>query len=486
MKVCIAEDDTTHRHLLEETLVDWGYDVITTADGDAAWEVFQPNDGPQLASVFVLVPDSVHWQMLYLPLARLVRALVPLGDPFEPLRLLGAFAGGVGVGASFLCARAFGAARRCALFGAALIGVSRYAWFFGSTVEVHSLHFAMVGVAACITLHAPWKRPWLALALSAAAYAATWTTHGTAVLLGPGWVALVGYARARVAPPFRARTLLFVVGPALLGALLAVMLPLKAWWVARTGGSASLEWDIVRGYAAYADRLRFLWDGLARPLGLALPLVVVGLAPRLRTPEGATLLLLLLPGSAFLLWWGVAEDGGYFLGHAPFHAVLVAYALGGLARRSALIASGLILLQGAATCASLRRFDARLHADERAALARETLGERGYLGKLAYLAPDVSITNPGLAEVDLVGRLKESFAAGVGAEELADALAPTLADIQRGAPVALDLSYASERWDAAGAEFPAYVDAFAAAVLARFDVERRERGGWTFALLKVR
>ena len=73
-------------------------------------------------------------------------------------------------------------------------------------------------LAACATLYAPWRRPGLALAVSALAYACTWTTHGTAVLLGPGWVALVGFARARVAAPFRTRTLLLVVGPVLLGA----------------------------------------------------------------------------------------------------------------------------------------------------------------------------------------------------------------------------------------------------------------------------
>lgn len=49
MKICIAEDDATHRGLLKDTLTEWGYEVITTADGEEAWQVFQAPDGPQLA-----------------------------------------------------------------------------------------------------------------------------------------------------------------------------------------------------------------------------------------------------------------------------------------------------------------------------------------------------------------------------------------------------------------------------------------------------
>jgi diguanylate cyclase (GGDEF)-like protein len=49
MKICIAEDDATHRRLLEQTLTRWGYGVITTEDGEAAWQVFQQENGPQLA-----------------------------------------------------------------------------------------------------------------------------------------------------------------------------------------------------------------------------------------------------------------------------------------------------------------------------------------------------------------------------------------------------------------------------------------------------
>jgi two-component system, cell cycle response regulator len=49
MKICIADDDPMHRGLLEDMLTEWGYEVIATADGEAAWHVFEQPDAPQLA-----------------------------------------------------------------------------------------------------------------------------------------------------------------------------------------------------------------------------------------------------------------------------------------------------------------------------------------------------------------------------------------------------------------------------------------------------
>jgi hypothetical protein len=440
------------------------------------------NDGPQLASVFVRVPDAVHWQMLYLPLARLLRSALALGDPYEPLRLLGALAGGVGVGTSFLFARGVGAPRRAALAGAAFVALARYAWFFGATVEVHALHFAAVGLAACLTLFAPWKRPLVALPIAGAAFASTWLAHGTAVLFGPGWILLVAFARARVAAPFRPALLFFGVGPFLLAALLTLMLPAKAWWTRHTGGSAELEWEIIRGYAANADRARFLAEGLLVPLGVVLPLVLLGLFRERRSARGRMLLALILPGSLFLLWWAVPEDGGYFLGGAPFHAALAALALAGVPR-ARLTVPLLLSAQLVLTWTSLVRFDSTLRAPERVALARACLGERGYLGKVAYLAPDISIALPGVEEVDLTERLYEGFQARTPAAELAQALAPLLEQILAGAPVALDVTYATQSWALAGRDYPAYVDAFVAALLELFRVERSSSGGWSFAVL---
>ncbi|MEM7307212.1 MAG: hypothetical protein AAF682_11110 [Planctomycetota bacterium] len=444
------------------------------------------NDGPQLASVFVLVPDSVHWQVLYLPLARLLGRLADFGDPFGPLRLLGALGGGVGVGASYLLARGFGVERRFAAAAAALVAVTRHAWFFGTSIEVHSLHFGLVGVAACTTLYAPWRRPALALLVAALGFAATWTTHGTAVLLGPGWVALAGYARARVAEPFRVRTLLFVVGPVLLAALLAVMLPIKHWWVTTTGGQSDLEWNIIVAYAANTDSATFLWEGLLRPLGLLVPLIGLGLALWRRQPAGWTLAALIAPGTAFLVWWGVPEDGGYFLGHAPFHAVLAGVGLAALSRRSLILVPGVLFLQAASSWAGLRHFDARFDPAERVKLTRETVGERAFLGKIAYLAPDISIWLPEVEEVDLTGRLHQGYHEGIPARELAERVTGTIEAALAQAPVALDTSYVGESWDLAGEGVNDYVDEFVTAILERFEVTYASRESWTFAVLAPR
>jgi hypothetical protein len=346
----------------------------------------------------------------------------------------------------------------------------------------------MVGVAACATLFAPWRRPAVALAVAAVALGATWTTHGTAVLLGPGWVALVAVARARVAAPFAPRTLLLVVGPVLLAALLLVMLPLKAWWVARTGGASDLEWGILVAYFRNADHVANLWEGIARPLGLVLPGAAAGLIVMWRAPKtrraARTLAFCVGPPTAFAVGWGVPEDGGYLLGQAPFHAVLLAGLAARLPRRATGVLALAVLAQLLATHRSLAAFDRRFQPDERVALAREVLGERGYLGKIAYLAPEVTVRLPGVEEVELAGRLREGLELGLVPEEVAARVAPTLAAILAEQPVAIDLSYRSESFPLADPEFPAYVDAFVDALLARFEVEVRERGDWRFAVLR--
>ena len=49
MKILIAEDEPAFRHLLEETLVRWGYEVVVARDGNEAWQVLMSDDAPQLA-----------------------------------------------------------------------------------------------------------------------------------------------------------------------------------------------------------------------------------------------------------------------------------------------------------------------------------------------------------------------------------------------------------------------------------------------------
>jgi len=56
MKVLIAEDDLVSRKLLEAVLKKWGYEVISTTDGDQAWKILQTPESPQLAILDWMMP----------------------------------------------------------------------------------------------------------------------------------------------------------------------------------------------------------------------------------------------------------------------------------------------------------------------------------------------------------------------------------------------------------------------------------------------
>src|SRR5213593_4807923 len=52
----IAEDDNVSRRLLEVTLTKWGYEVLSTADGEAAWQVLEAETAPPLAILDWMMP----------------------------------------------------------------------------------------------------------------------------------------------------------------------------------------------------------------------------------------------------------------------------------------------------------------------------------------------------------------------------------------------------------------------------------------------
>jgi sigma-B regulation protein RsbU (phosphoserine phosphatase) len=54
MRVLIAEDDPISRHLLQRTLEQWGYEVVTANDGEEAWRLFEPADFPLVISDWVM------------------------------------------------------------------------------------------------------------------------------------------------------------------------------------------------------------------------------------------------------------------------------------------------------------------------------------------------------------------------------------------------------------------------------------------------
>ena len=56
MKVLIAEDDKTSRHVLESVLEKWGYEVVVAEDGTQAWQVLQGSDVPPMAILDWMMP----------------------------------------------------------------------------------------------------------------------------------------------------------------------------------------------------------------------------------------------------------------------------------------------------------------------------------------------------------------------------------------------------------------------------------------------
>ena len=64
MKVLIAEDNSTTRSLLAETLRDWGFDVVATRDGLEAWEELNDHEPPELILLDYLMPGMSGSQFL--------------------------------------------------------------------------------------------------------------------------------------------------------------------------------------------------------------------------------------------------------------------------------------------------------------------------------------------------------------------------------------------------------------------------------------
>lgn len=56
MRILIAEDDLVSRKMLEATLARWGYEVVITSDGEAAWEALQQPDAPGIAILDWMMP----------------------------------------------------------------------------------------------------------------------------------------------------------------------------------------------------------------------------------------------------------------------------------------------------------------------------------------------------------------------------------------------------------------------------------------------
>ncbi|MGA2263033.1 MAG: diguanylate cyclase [Acidobacteriota bacterium] len=56
MRVLIADDDDVLRHILEVSLLKWGYDVVVARNGIEAWRLLQGDDSPRLAILDWIMP----------------------------------------------------------------------------------------------------------------------------------------------------------------------------------------------------------------------------------------------------------------------------------------------------------------------------------------------------------------------------------------------------------------------------------------------
>ena len=56
MKVLIADDDDVVRHILEATLLKWGYEAVIARNGLEAWRILQEDDAPKLVILDWIMP----------------------------------------------------------------------------------------------------------------------------------------------------------------------------------------------------------------------------------------------------------------------------------------------------------------------------------------------------------------------------------------------------------------------------------------------
>ncbi len=377
-------------------------------------------DGAGLATFFAR-GDSYAHHFLYLPACRFVAVFTPGDDPIGPAKLLSALAAGVGIGLTYLAARAFGAARFGALTATLLLALAPGLVFFGTTVEVHALHFLAVSLAAWAMLGLPWRRPAVALPLAGALAGVCFWGHQLSVLLGPGWVYVAQLARSRRAEPFATRTLLLVVGPVLLLGILASSALANYLRAGSLLPSASEELGILTAFQRPPEAMMFFWDGWLLPLALLLPLAgfAFAMGEMERRAQRALFVLILLP-TAFLFWWGVSERGGYVLGHAPFLVALCALAFREVTKRAVALAATMLVVQGAASWWFVTDWDRGWKVEERVELVREHLGEEGLFVAAVDNAPSIEIYLPGVREVSLWDTVGRAYTEEMSPREFVD------------------------------------------------------------------
>jgi len=444
------------------------------------------SDGAGLVEFFARGTGESYYHVLYLPLCRALGALLGSDDPLLVPRALSQVSGAVAVGSTFLLCRSCGIDRDRALFAAMLLGVTPAVWFFSTTVEVHAVHLAAVAVGALVVMLAPWRWVPVALGLSALTVPLLYGSHITAVLLMPGWIALVVHARGRQHCMCSRRGLVVVAVVLGLAALLSV-----AGANAMRGLGFTLDTSQVRGQISDFYRPPRAWwmilDGWLWPTLLLMPLALVSLSRR-STPltERIALAALIVPSTLFFLVWGVAEKGAYFLGTAPFMALAAARSVPRemmADRGPAFAAAVLILVQGAAGWHHRASFDQGFEMSARAEAVEQAIGAQGLLISTGDWAIDISIQLPGVREERWVDVLAEAAMAGHSPEQIAPAVRALAPAVEAG-PVAVDLSHRVFRGPQRVEFFQPYYKAIEAELERTFATRVIEHESWPMMVLK--
>ena len=401
------------------------------------------HDGAFLINAFAAGVEGHSNSALYASAAAVAGRLLGRDDPLGTLTWISILGAAIGVAGVYLLARATGATLRGALVGAGLFGLAPVTWFFATTVETHGLHLGAVTLAALVCVLGPWQRRALARALVFATFVAVYLTHMTGLLLAPGWVLLAGYgaARRRGQPEAR-RELLWNAAVLALATVLAVALANLLFgagfrlFAAEESPTRFLEQFRAR------FRLEALWGGWALALFVLLPAAVLALAAGARAAGARTALVTLVAvPTVVLLWLSIPERGAYFLGSAPFLAVLAAHLPLARGATGALTALALVALQAVAGRGELAAWDRMFPLHQRVELVREHLGEGGVLITLNPNVPRSSAFVPEVVDYDLAEVLVQHEALGTSPSDFARFLEGEIRRVFPARAVALDLSH---------------------------------------------
>ena len=488
------------------------------------------NDGFGLGPQLEWDPGSSWPHPLYLPVVRALAALPGEAWPYGPLWAASWLPGALSIAALFLWLRRT-VERSVALCWSLLFAFSPLVWFFATTIEVHALHAAVVGLGALLVWQLPWARPALALPLAALAFLALAASHLTAALLLPGWWALcrccAADPRGRIGPEISDPSAsdpappdgLEALGPPTPGketrdprgvpmrssplsaVQLWLVLPLLLLlaWLASLAGSAAGHWGggLAGAIDQILDQIRrdargpswgWIEADLLVPLGYLpwLPIALGALALSRRGPasRGLATLLWIAPLLGFTALWAVPNAGGYLLGLLLPLGELAARggaALFRSARGRLLLPLALLPWVAWSGWRDNQAWRALERAEARAQRAAAVAAQGSAAGLLLSFDPrrqPIGLDVPGVREFNAALRCEAALAAGRDPAELARELCDDLERLWPGFAARILVDARFLRRPDLDPLLSALAIAFEAELERRFVVEPAAAGPW--------